>query len=69
MTIEQLKTSFDKCVREGHSMCTFQQGSSIVNATFVDYASQMAWFCGHDPFCDEWEGEELYQKAVQVTGQ
>lgn len=67
ITLKELKLSMEDCYSQGLKGCVLREMLSIhKNPMVPDHASQMTFFCGHSTECDMFNGEALFQKAVEV---
>ena len=64
LSVRALKESFEDCVLNGRPECQFNPGMSIHRAG-NSHSSQLAFFCGHASFCDQFESDELYKQAIE----
>ena len=60
---EFLRKDFDTCVLTDDPECVFEPGSNVM--LYKDHRSQIMQFCGHEPFCVEFNGERALAKAKE----
>lgn len=66
-TIRELKTSLEDCLKNQRRGCIFQEGMSLHSGPHaMPHVSQMAFFCGHEKVCNQWENPELHRRAKEV---
>ena len=66
VSIKALKESFEECVEHGgRPECQFIPGMSIHRNAQNSHSSQLAFFCGHESFCDIFESDALFSQAVR----
>ena len=66
VSIKALKESIEECVENGgRSECQFIPGMSIHRNAQNSHSSQLAFFCGHKPICDNFESGALFSQAVE----
>ena len=72
MTIRELKQTMEECFsgsggsggRQAH--CAMRPGMSVHgDPGMPEFASQMTFFCGNAPECDEFDGEAMLRRAVE----
>lgn len=56
---EDLRMTFDECVLQNHSSCNFTEGSD----GRIDHHSQMMAFCGHKPWCKDFNSQRVLDEA------
>ena len=62
--MQQLKRSFEDCYDSQHPECTYVPGQGIyTEAKGGSHYSQLAFYCGHGPECNEFEGEAALAMA------
>jgi hypothetical protein len=62
--LQELKMTFEECVRSGYYECVYNKGQGIYSSYFGgSHYSQIAFFCGNGPECDGFETPEALAKA------
>ena len=71
LPLKHLKTTLEECFEKGLRGCVIKPGASIHDrssfSNLPEFASQMSFFCGHEPICDKFESEELFSRAKEVS--
>ena len=69
LPIRQLKQTMEECFSGGggrQSHCSLRPGMSVHgDPGMPEFASQMTFFCGNAPECDEFDGEAMLKRSVE----
>lgn len=63
-SLYKLKRTFEECVLDREDECRYEKGQSVHYGFGGSHYSQIAFFCGHDPECEEFESPKALARAI-----
>ena len=64
VSVRALKESLEDCLLLKRRECQFVEGMPIFTNGANSHSSQLAFFCGHSPACNQFESKPLFAQAV-----